>query len=145
MNYFITAVRFEKVLENGLVKKVTERYLVDALSFTEAESRTIEEMRPFISGEFSVTAVKTSKFSELFLAEEADADIFYKVKIQFITLDERTGNEKKTSAEMLVEAADLRDAIRRFDEGMKGTMADYQIVSVAEMPIVGIISAPLAS
>lgn len=145
MNYFITAVRFEKELENGLVKKVTERYLVEALSFTEAESRTIEEMRPYISGEFSVTAVKTSKFSELFLAEEVVANIFYKVKIQFITLDERTGNEKKTSAEMLVEAADLRDAIRRFDEGMKGTMADYQIVSVAEMPIVGIISAPLAS
>lgn len=143
MTYFLTAVRFEKVLENGLVKKVTEHYLVDALSFTEAESRTIEEMRPFISGEFSVTAVKTSKFSELFLAEEDAADIFYKVKIQFITLDERSGNEKKTSAEMLVEAADLRDAIRRFDEGMKGTMADYQIISVAETPIVGIIAAKL--
>lgn len=141
MTYFLTAVRFEKVLENGLVKKVTEHYLVDALSFTEAESRTIEEMRPFISGEFSVTAVKTSKFSELFLAEEDAADILYKVKVQFITLDERSGNEKKTSAEMLVEAADLRDAIRRFDEGMKGTMADYQIVSVAETPIVGIIAA----
>ena len=141
MTYFLTAVRFEKVLENGLVKKVTEHYLVDALSFTEAESRTIEEMRPFISGEFSVTAVKTSKFSELFLAEEDAADILYKVKVQFITLDERSGNEKKTSAEMLVQAADLRDAIRRFDEGMKGTMADYQIVSVAETPIVGIIAA----
>ena len=141
MTSFLTAVRFEKVLENGLVKKVTEHYLVDALSFTEAESRTIEEMRPFISGEFSVTAVKTSKFSELFLAEEAAVDIFYKVKIQFITLDERSGNEKKTAAEMLVQAADLRDAIRRFDEGMKGTMADYQIVSVAETPIVGIIAA----
>jgi len=143
MTYFLTAVRFEKVLENGLVKKVTEHYLVDALSFTEAESRTIEEMRPFISGEFSVTAVKTSKFSELFLAEEDAADILYKVKVQFITLDERSGNEKKTSAEMLVQAADLRDAIRRFDEGMKGTMADYQIVSVAETPIVGIIAAKL--
>lgn len=141
MTYFLTAVRFEKVLENGLVKKVTEHYLVDALSFTEAESRTIEEMRPFISGEFSVTAVKTSKFSELFLAEEDAADILYKVKVQFITLDERSGNEKKTAAEMLVQAADLRDAIRRFDEGMKGTMADYQIVSVAETPIVGIIAA----
>lgn len=114
---------------------------MDALSFTEAESRTIEEMCLFISGEFSVTAVKTSKFSELFLAEEDVADIFYKVKVQFITLDERSGNEKKTSAEMLVQAADLRDAIRRFDEGMKGTMADYQIVSVAETPIVGIIAA----
>lgn len=141
MTYFITAVRFKKVLENGLVKKVTEHYLVDALSFTEAESRTIEEMRLFISGEFSVTAVKTSKFSELFLAEEDAAGILYKVKIQFLTLDERTGQEKKTAAEMLVQAADLRDAIRRFDEGMKGTMADYQIVSVAETPIVGIIAA----
>lgn len=143
MTYFLTAVRFEKVLENGLVKKVTEHYLVDALSFTEAESRTIEAMRPFISGEFSVTAVKTSKFSELFLAEEDAADILYKVKVQFITLDERTGQKKKTSAEVLVQAADLRDAIRRFDEGMKGTMADYQIISVAETPIVGIIAAKL--
>lgn len=65
---------------------------MDALSFTEAESRTIEGMRPFISGEFSVTAVKTSKFSELFLAEEDAADILYKVKVQFIALDERSGN-----------------------------------------------------
>lgn len=141
MNYFITAIRYNKVLENGMEKKVTEYYLVDALSFTEAESRTIEEMSAFISGEFSVTAVKTSKFSELFLADEEAADIFYKVKIQFLTLDERSGEEKKTNTEVLVQAADLRDAIRRFDEGMKGTMADYQIVSVAETPIVGIIAA----
>lgn len=139
MNYFITAIRYNKVLENGMEKKVTEYYLVDALSFTEAESRTIEEMSAFISGEFSVTAVKTSKFSELFLADEEAAGIFYKVKIQFLTLDERSGEEKKTNTEVLVEAADLRDAIRRFDEGMKGTMADYNIVSIAETPIIGII------
>ena len=84
MSYFLTNVRYEKVLENGLVKKVTEQYVVDALSFTEAEARIIEEMRHSIHGEFQVTAVKTATFSEVITAEETqneyysvDADIWY--------------------------------------------------------------------
>ena len=137
-NWFECKIRYEKVAENGMNKKVTEPYLVDALSFTEAESRIIEEITPFISGEFTVSDIKRANYSELFSSEEEAADRWFKCKIYFITLDEKSGAEKKTAANMLVQAADLRDAVRKLDEGMKGTMADYSIASVAETAIMDV-------
>lgn len=120
-------------------KKVTEPYLVDALSFTEAEARIIEEMAPYVSGEFTVAAVAKANYSELFYAEDdINASYWYKVKLGFITLDKNTGAEKKTYTNVLVQATDLRDAVKRLDAGMKGSMADYIIVSVAETPIMDV-------
>ena len=110
--WFECKIRYEKVMENGMNKKVTEPYLVDALSFTEAEARIIEEITPYISGKFTVSF--------------------------FITLDEKSGAEKKTSTTVLVQASDLRDAVKKLDEGMKGTMADYVIASVAETAIMDV-------
>ena len=118
--WFECKIRYEKTMENGMNKKVTEPYLVDALSFTEAEARIIEEMTPFISGEFTVSDIKRANYSELFPCEE------------------ESGAEKKTSTQVLVQAADLRDAVKKLDEGMKGTMADYQIASVAETAIMDV-------
>ena len=129
-SWFECKVSFEKVLENGMQKKVTEPYLVDALSFTEAEARIIEEIRPFISGEFTVTDIKRARLSELFFNENGDR--FYKIKEYFITLDEKSGAEKKTAAQMLAQACTLKEAIAVLEEGMKGTMADYTIASVTE-------------
>ena len=131
-NYFECKVSYEKMLENGMQKKVTEPYLVDALSFTEAEARIIEEIRPFITGEFTVTDVKRARLSELFFNENGDR--YYKIKVYFITLDEKTGAEKKISAQMLAEASCLKEAIAVLEEGMKGTLADYVIASVSETP-----------
>jgi len=125
-------------MENGLTKKVNEPYLVDALNFTEAEARIIEEIRPFMSGEFTVSDIKRANYSELFSSDEEAADRWFKCKLLFITLDERSGAEKKTSVQILVQAADLRDAVKKLDEGMKGTMADYQIASVAETAIMDV-------
>ena len=136
--WFECKVRYEKTLENGLVKKVTEPYLVDALSFTEAERRFIEEIEPFMSGEFQVTDIKRAKYAELFETPEDAADKWYKAKVAFITLDEKSGAEKKSNQNMLVQASDLRDAVRRLDKGMEGTMADYEIVSVAETPLMDV-------
>ena len=136
--WFECKIRYEKVMENGMNKKVTEPYLVDALSFTEAEARIIEEMTPFISGEFTVSDIKRANYSELFPSEEEAADRWFKCKLVFITLDEKSGAEKKTSTQVLVQAADLRDAVKKLDEGMKGTMADYQIASVAETAIIDV-------
>lgn len=119
-------------------KKVTEPYLVDALSFTEAEARIIEEMTPFISGEFTVSDIKRANYSELFPSDEESADRWFKCKLIFITLDEKSGAEKKTSTQVLVQAADLRDAVKKLDEGMKGTMADYQIGMVSETPLMDV-------
>lgn len=136
--WFTCKIRYTKTMENGTEKKVTEPYLVDALSFTEAEARIIEEVTPYISGEFSVSDVTRANYSELFYAEDTAADTWYKVKLAFITLDEKSGTEKKTYTNVLVQAIDLRDAVKRLDDGMKGTMADYIIVSVAETAIMDV-------
>lgn len=136
--WFECKVRYEKTIENGMNKKVTEPYLVDALSFTEAEARIIEEMTPFISGEFTITDIKRVNYSEVFTSNSISADRWFKCKIIFITLNEKTGAEKKTATHVLVQASDLRDAVKRLDEGMKGTMADYQISSVTETPIMDV-------
>ena len=137
--WFICKVAYVKAMENGMNKKVTEPYLVNALSFTEAEARIIEEMAPYISGEFTVADVSKANYSELFFAEDdINASYWYKVKLGFITLDEKSGAEKKTFTNVLVQAEDFRDAVRRLDEGIKGSMADYIIVSVAETPIMDV-------
>ena len=124
------------MLENGMQKKVTEPYLVDALSFTEAEARIIEEVSPFISGEFSVSAVKRANFSELFFDETGDR--WYKCKLNFITLDEKSGMEKRTASYMLVQAVDFETALKNLVEGMKGTMADYSSILLKETAIVDV-------
>lgn len=121
--WFEGKIRYEKVAENGMNKKVTEPYLVDALSFTEAEARLIEEVTPFITGEFTVIDIKRANYSEIFPSDEEAADKWYKCKLYFITIDEKSGAEKKTATNILVQAADLRDAVKKLDEGMKGTMA----------------------
>lgn len=135
-NWFECKVTYEKVLENGMQKKVTEPYLVDALSFTEAEARIIEEIRPFISGEFTVTGIKRARLSELFFNENGDR--FYRIKVYFITLDEKSGAEKKTAAQMLAQASTLKEAIAVLEDGMKGTMADYVIASVTETQLIDV-------
>ena len=86
--WFECKVRYEKMMENGISKKVTEPYVFDALSFTEAEARIIEEVSPYISGEFKVTDIKIAKYSEVFFSNEVSADIWFKCKVVFITLDE---------------------------------------------------------
>lgn len=135
VNYFLSTVRYEKTMENGLNKTVSEQYLFDALSFTEAEARTIEELKPYISGEFTIPQIVKPRISELFLSDDTAADRYYKVKVSFITLDENSGAEKKTNSFILVQASDFKNAYDRFIEGMKGTMADYEIVSIVETQI----------
>lgn len=135
--WFECKIRYEKIMENGIQKKVTEPYLVDALSFSEAEARIIEEATSFISGEFTVSDIKRANYSELFPSDEESADRYFKCKLNFITLD-KSGKERTTSTYILVQAADLRDAVKKLDEGMQGTMADYRIESVAETAIIDV-------
>ena len=125
-------------MENGLTKKVSEPYLVDAISFTEAEKRIIEEIRPFMTGEFVISDIKRANYSEVFFCDAESADRWFKCKLSFITLDEKSGAEKKTNSYTLVQAGDLREAIKYLDEQMKGTIMDYQIASVAETMIMDV-------
>lgn len=140
--WFECKVRYERMAENGVVKKVNEPYLVDALSFTEAESRIIEKITPYISGDFSISAVKKTKISEIFFDDSGDR--FYMVKVNFISLDEKSGVEKKSSSFILVQASDFAGALKKFEEGMKGTLADYEIASIAETPIMDVFPLQLA-
>ena len=137
-NFFTCKIRYEKVLENGMNSKVTEPYIVDALSYTEAESRIIEEMTPFISGEFTIADIKRAHYAEIVTSEDPAADRYYEAKVDFITLDEKSGAEKKVRARYLIQASDLRDAIKKLDASMKGTLADYQIAAVLETPIMDV-------
>ena len=136
--WFECRIRYEKVMENGMQKKVTEPYLVDALSFTEAEARIIEEMTPFISGEFTVSDIKRANYSEIFPSHAECDDRWFKCKLCFITLDDKSRAEKKTSTYMLVQASDLGRAKENLDAGMKGTMAGYQVASVVETAIMDV-------
>ena len=139
--WFECKVRYENMMENGMVKKVNEPYLVDALTFTEAEARIMEEMKPFISGEYSISSEKKTKISEIFFNE--DGDRYYQVKVNFITLDEKTGTEKKTATLILVQASDFEDALKKFQAGMEGTMGDYEIASITETMLMDVFPADL--
>ena len=130
--WFECKIRYEKVMEDGLQKKVTESYVVDALSFSEAEERIIEEMSSYISGEFSVADIKIASYKEIFFSEDEMADRWYKAKIQFITIDEKTEKEKRSSVNYLVQAGTFGGALKNIEEVMGGTMIDYVIASMAE-------------
>lgn len=131
--YFECAVRYDKMLENGSVKRTTEKFLAEADTFTEAEAIITEEVTSFISGEFSIPSIKKTKIAEIF---NPGADKFFLAKVAFITLDEKTGAEKKSTSQILVGGSDLDSARANFDECMKGTMADWELVSLSETQIV---------
>lgn len=132
MKYFEAGVRYDKTLENGVTKPVTELYIVNAVSFTECEKIITQVMQPFISGDFEVVKENITKIAEIVQAEDAAADRYYLVKFMFITIDERTAKEKRTAVFHLVQAKDFDDAKRRAAENMSDTMADWEIDTIKE-------------
>ena len=134
--WFETVVNYEKTAEEGRIVKVNEHYLVDALSHAEAENRIIDEMKPFISGEFKVTKVVNKKINEIFYNENGDK--WYRAKVNLVTLNEEKGVEKRTAVTMLVQASDIEEAVAELILQLKGSMADYEIHTVAETPIMDI-------
>ena len=136
--WFECKIRYEKVMEDGLQKKVNENYVVDALSFSEAEKRIIEEMSSYISGEFEVADIKKAAYKEIFFTDDNIADKWYKAKLQFITIDEKTDKEKRSNVVYLVQAGTLNGAVRSLDEVMGGTMIDYVIAAVNETTLMDV-------
>lgn len=135
-NWFECKAKYDKVQENGAVKATPEVYLVDALSFTEAEARIIEELTPFVSGELTVESVKRTRIHEIFWDDSADK--WYLVKCAFITIDEKSAVEKRSISQIMVAAGDFKGALDNFMEGMKGTMADFEIVSISETKVMDV-------
>lgn len=136
--WFECKIRYEKTMEDGTQKKVTETYTVDALSFTEAEASIMEEMSAYISGEFEVRDIKKAAYGEVFFSDSESADRWYKTKLQFITIDDKTEKEKRSNVNYLVHASSLPQAVKSIDEVMGGTMIDYVISSVAETQIMDV-------
>ncbi len=136
--WFECKIKYERAMDNGVMKKFNEPYLVDALNFTEAERRIIEEIAPFMTGEFQVSDIKRARYAEIFETSDESADRWFRAKLTFVTLDEKSGKEKKSSHNVLVQCSDLRDAVKRLDEGMKGSMMDYVISSMTETMLMGV-------
>ena len=123
-------MKYEKVNEEGLQKKVTEQFVVEALSYTEAEVRITEEMSAYISGEFEIADIKKASYKEVFFSDAENADRFYKAKLDFITIDEKTEKEKRSRSVYLVQAASLKDAFKGIEDVMSGTMIDYDAAAI---------------
>jgi len=135
-NFFLTKIRYDKMCEDGMQRTVTEEYLVDALSWTEAEKRITEEMKAFISGEFSISDIRRYRINESFLNQPGDR--FFKAKLYFITLDEKSGREKKTASYSLIQAKDIEEAKDIIVREMKKTMIDYTIQKIEETKILDV-------
>ena len=133
--WFECKIRYEKIMEDGLAKKINDVYVVDALSFSEAEERIIEEMSSYISGEIEIVDVKIAPYREIFFADDNLADQWFKAKLSFITIDERTNKEKRTSMMYLVNAGNISSAINNIDKVMSGTMIDYVTTSISATKI----------
>ena len=136
--WFECKVRYEKTGDDGMPRKVTETYVVDALSFSEAESRILEEMGKYVSGELEVCDLKIAQYKEIFFADNDLADKWYKAKLAFITIDEKTDKEKKTSVFYLVNAGNINSALKNVGELMGSTMIDYQTCNPTETHIMDV-------
>lgn len=140
MNYwFECKVSYERQADSVGMKKVSESYLVDALSFTEAEERITKEVRPFVSvGELEVVNIRRARIAELFLSDEAEDDRYFRAKVNFITVDEKSGSEKKTSATMIVKSDSLPNAVTELKAQLDSQMASYEIASVTDTQILDV-------
>ncbi|KXB46517.1 hypothetical protein HMPREF1870_00886 [Bacteroidales bacterium KA00344] len=131
-DWFETKIKYDKTQEDGSIKTVAEQYVVDALSFTEAEETLIEEMSAYISGEFKIAGIKPAPYHEIFFSDNPKADKWYKAKLSFITFDEKSEKEKRSTVNYLIQGASFPGAVKSIEEVMGGTMIDYVITSVAE-------------
>lgn len=137
-NWFECTVRYERQMEDGMPKKVNELYVVDALSFGEAEEAITKEMTAFVSGEFEVKNINPAAYGEIFFSENANDDRWYKAKLTFITLDEKTEKENRSTVTYLVQASTFNGAVKNVEEVMSGTMIDYVIANISETKIMDV-------
>lgn len=132
--FYEVKVQYQKMQDDGKEKRVSEQYVVEAFSFTEAESRIAEEMLPYISGDFDVVSEKIAPYSEIFLSDRTDDDKWFISKVGFITLDEKTAKEKKQTFRYLVQAATSEHALDYTKTMLNQCLSDYSIDSVQDTP-----------
>lgn len=135
-NWFECKVKYGKVDSTGKAKRVSETYLVDAISFAEAEERISKEVAPFVTGEFAIAGLKKAQVNEIFPHEEGDR--WFRCKVLFISIDEVKGSEKRISSTILVFGSDIDNAWNHLNEALKDTMSDYEVASIADTNIMDI-------
>ncbi len=135
-NYYEVSVKYDQTQENGLVKKVTEKYLTEAFSFTEAEAKMIDYIKEYAVGEFDITAIRRQQFYDIFRSQKQEADRWYKATLAFVTIDEKSGKEKRSPMAVMVLASDFDDARNTIQEGMKGSLGDWEKANIGETRIV---------
>ncbi len=134
-NFFECVVRYDKMNVDGMMKKVTETYCVEADTFAEAESRISDEMSAYASGEFEIRKINPASYREIF----GDAgEKYYKAKLEFVTFDEVTGKEKKTTSSYLVCSDDFSKALSTVQQVMSGTMLDYTTALIGESKVLDV-------
>lgn len=136
MNWFEVKVKYSMISENGAEKKVSEPYLVDALSFTEAEARINKELEPYLNDEFQIVNMKRANYTDLL--EDETGDKYFKCKVVFVTLDEEKGKEKKTSNYILVQAKDIEGALVNLKAGFRDMTIDWDVTTISETLIMDV-------
>ena len=131
-------MRYERQMEDGIQKMVTETYVVDAFTFGEAEEAITKEMTAFVSGEFNVKNITPANYGEIFFSDNANDDKWYKAKLTFITRDEKTGKDKRINTNYLVQAGSFNAAVKNVEQVMGTTMVDYVIANIAETKIMDV-------
>ncbi|MBR6140924.1 MAG: DUF4494 domain-containing protein [Bacteroidaceae bacterium] len=139
--YYEVSVKFDQTQENGLQKKVTEKYLIEAMTFTEAEAKAIELMEEYCSGEFDITAISRKQVAAVFRSKNAQADRWFKAKLVFVFLDEKTGKEKRVPEIMYAQGTDFNDANNNIQEGMQKVagFAAWENAVLSETTIVDVL------
>ena len=132
--FYEVKIQYQKTLEDGKEKKVTEQFVVEALSFTEAEARIIEEMTPYISGEFDVVSEKIAPYNEILISDSLNDDKWFISKVSLITIDEKTAKEKKTSQRLLVQADTSETALEYTKKLFDSSMIEFSIDAVKDTP-----------
>ena len=137
--WFECKVRYEQTQEDGMSKMVTETHVYKAADFGEAYDKATKDMSTFISGEFGITAMKIAQYGEVFMQDDRTEEKFYRVKVNFIILDEKTQKEKKTACYYLVNADSVEKARKYNEAALSDTMMDYVIEAVQEAKIIDVI------
>jgi hypothetical protein len=135
-DWFECKVSYEAEDGNGKTSKKTESYLVDGVSFTEAEARITEKVAEFIPGEFKVEAVKREKIYEIFRNE--GSEVWFKFKIEFVTIDEKSAKEKKTNVIVYLQSSKIEDVVKELNAKMTDSMTDYAIINIAKTKILDV-------
>ena len=135
-NWFTVKVKYTKQLDNGALKRVSEPYLLAAMTFTDAEARIYEELGDIIRGEFNVTGIRPTEIHDIFAYD--DSDVWYKCKVKYESMDADNEKARKVTQNFLVSAASVEQAAERLNESLSTLMVDYEIPAIVVSPIVEI-------